>query len=291
MNTPIPVFYRPEMSVHTASFSQSPEKPAMVVTDWLAQGFPITINAPLPLSTDDLMLAHHTDYVEGVFQGTQDNGFRNRDPKVPRSQLFTIGALYEAAKFVLQGGARVACAPVSGFHHAGFDSGSGFCTFNGLMVTALKIAAECAPEKLTVAILDLDFHFGNGTEDIMAHVQHPGLKVRHFTSGNVYDGPTKGDSLLRYLPKLCDRLFEGADLVLYQAGADMHIDDPLGGMLTTEQMLERDRIVFERMRASDAIGMVWNLAGGYQRDQAGQITPVLKLHRNTMRACIENFGG
>jgi hypothetical protein len=32
------------------------------------------------------------------------------------------------------------------------------------------------------------------------------------------------------------------DVLLYQAGADPHINDPLGGWLTTAQLRERDRI-------------------------------------------------
>jgi hypothetical protein len=30
--------------------------------------------------------------------------------------------------------------------------------------------------------------------------------------------------------------------------------------------------------------LVWNLAGGYQRDESGSIEPVLKLHRMTVIA-------
>jgi acetoin utilization deacetylase AcuC-like enzyme len=32
------------------------------------------------------------------------------------------------------------------------------------------------------------------------------------------------------------------EVLLYQAGADPHINDPLGGWLTTAQLRERDRI-------------------------------------------------
>lgn len=75
------------------------------------------------------------------------------------------------------------------------------------------------------------------------------------------------------------------NLVLYQAGADIHIDDPLGGLLTTEQMIFRDELVF-RGCARFGIPIVWNLAGGYQRDADGGISQVLALHRNTMYQCI-----
>ena len=71
---------------------------------------------------------------------------------------------------------------------------------------------------------------------------------------------------------------------MYQAGADPHVNDPLGGDLTTEQMLERDRIVF-KFAKNNNIPIVWNLAGGYQKD----FSKVLEIHENTLKACIEVY--
>jgi acetoin utilization deacetylase AcuC-like enzyme len=74
------------------------------------------------------------------------------------------------------------------------------------------------------------------------------------------------------------------DVVLYQAGADPHVDDPLGGWLTTEQLAERDRRVFLTAR-SIGLPIAWNLAGGYQNP----LRKVLDIHDNTMRACVEVY--
>jgi acetoin utilization deacetylase AcuC-like enzyme len=76
--------------------------------------------------------------------------------------------------------------------------------------------------------------------------------------------------------------------VLYQAGADPHVKDPLGGWLTTEQLRARDAQVFESL-ASARIPLVWNLAGGYQRDRSGGIGPVLAIHENTAREHLRVF--
>jgi len=73
--------------------------------------------------------------------------------------------------------------------------------------------------------------------------------------------------------------------LLYQAGADAHIDDPLGGWLTTAQMRQRDALVFEAALGY-GIPVVWNLAGGYQRDADGGIGPVLAIHRATLDEAI-----
>jgi hypothetical protein len=59
------------------------------------------------------------------------------------------------------------------------------------------------------------------------------------------------------------RQFADCDVLLYQAGADPHIDDPLGGWLTDAQLAQRDRLVFETCREL-GLPVAWNLAGGYQ---------------------------
>ena len=63
------------------------------------------------------------------------------------------------------------------------------------------------------------------------------------------------------------------------------MNDPLGGVLTAEQMIERDQIVFEADRASET-PIAWNLAGGYQEP----LRKVIDLHVNTMRECVKAFG-
>jgi acetoin utilization deacetylase AcuC-like enzyme len=75
-------------------------------------------------------------------------------------------------------------------------------------------------------------------------------------------------------------------LVLYQAGADTHVDDPLGGLLTTEQMRERDRIMFS-VAHELGIPLAWNLAGGYQVEPDGSIPKVVQLHLNTFEEALK----
>ena len=71
------------------------------------------------------------------------------------------------------------------------------------------------------------------------------------------------------------------DIVLYQAGADPHINDPLGSLgMTTEQMFDRDRIVFQRCKER-RVPVLFVLAGGYQEPIE---TKLLPLHVNTFRA-------
>ena len=281
--TTIPVYYRPEMVALDASrTSPSAGKPAQVVADWQQQGLPVELHSFDALDEATLALAHDPAYVCAVLSGAADNGFGNRKPQVTNSLPYTSGAMLAAARSALSNG-QVACAPVSGFHHAGFAGGDGFCTFNGLMVTALALKREGRVAR--IGILDLDQHWGDGTHDIIHHLRLDW--VSHHSPGP--EAPRARDAA-RYLQRLPGIVggFHDCDLVLYQAGADAHIDDPLGGWMTDEQLAERDHIVFD-IAATIGVPVAWNLAGGYQRDADGGIEPVLAIHRRTMAACARVF--
>ena len=274
----IPVFYCEQLLANSQSFSPSAGKPRQVVANWQAAGLPISLLPFSPVTVDDLGLSHDPAYVRGVLDSKLPNGFGNELLEVARSLPWTTGSMLAAAREALRSG--VACAPVSGFHHAHYDSGGGFCTFNGLTVTAAKLLAEGLAQR--VMILDCDQHFGDGTEQIIERLSL-GRSVENASFGRWFHEPAHANAYLTRLREIVERLSE-FDLVLYQAGADLHLDDPLGGVLTTEQMVLRDRIVFEAAHRQ-AIPLAWNLAGGYQ----DQIERVLALHLNTMCACVDAY--
>lgn len=120
-------------------------------------------------------------------------------------------------------------------------------------------------------------HDGDDTRDIIEWLGL-GATVTQWCLGE--HDPRRRAALLPELRAAVERI--DADVVLYQAGADAHEDDPLGGWLTTEEMVERDRIVFETL-ARKGIPVAWNLAGGYQEP----IERVLGLHSDTMRVALE----
>ncbi len=277
----LPIFYRPEMvAANVDSYSPSAGKPAKVVEDWLKHQIiePEDIYSFEPVTREDLCLAHDKAYVYGVLDGHIPNGFGNLDPEVAKSLPYTVGSLVAAAEFAVTGRYH-AVSPTSGFHHAGYESGGGFCTFNGLMVAALMLKREGIVNR--VAIIDCDAHYGNGTQDIIDRKQLHWVK--HHTFGKHFHdrddvGHKNADKFRRWLRDAIDDCAD-ADLVIYQVGADPHINDPLGGMLHTHEMGWRDRQVLEAFGAKP---LVWNLAGGYQRDPDGGIQRVLNLHRMTL---------
>lgn len=275
----IKVFYRKEMVAKTKSFSQSSSKPERVVSSWLSKFHNIEVVEPEAVTVDQLCLVHDRNYVEGVLACKLKNGFSNRDVTVAKSLPYTSGAMLDAAREALKNG-KVAAAPCSGFHHARWDKAYGYCTFNGMMVTALVLKQENAISR--IGIIDFDMHEGDGTDNIIDHLDIDWIV--HFSAGYRYHTPEQAGEFLDAIPDITC-MMAGCDLVLYQAGADPHIDDPLGGFLTTWQLKTRDRRVFE-MLSMLKIPVVWNLAGGYQ----GNFHRVLEIHDNTMEACIEVYG-
>lgn len=275
----IPVFFTPKMVANSMSFSPSAAKPAKVVASWQQQ-FPVEIIEPEPVTIDDYARAHDRQWVESVLACRADNGFENRSPEVAASLPYTSGAMLSAAHHAIKN--RVAAAPCSGFHHAEFAEAMGFCTFNGLMVAALALKEDGIKR---VGILDLDMHYGNGTADIM---KVRGVNwIKHFTGGKSFTKPSQAEVFLGLLPSIVEAMSD-CDVVLYQAGADPHVDDPHGGWLTTQQLQLRDAIVFDVL-AKNNVPVAWNLAGGYQIEKDGSIPKVLEIHDNTMRECIRAF--
>ena len=275
----IPVFFSPRVVSPDQGASPSAHKPAQVVADWLAHQFPIEVIAPQPVTREQLMLAHDAAFVDGVLSCGEPNGFGNCSRAVAESLPYTSGAMLAAARAALAN-RKVAVAPVSGFHHACFDAAGGFCTFNGLLIAACALHAEGLVER--VGILDFDQHYGNGTDDIIAKRR---LRwIEHYTAGSKWRHRSQAAEFLKRIPGIVDEM-SGCDVILYQAGADPHVNDPYGGWLTTEQLRERDRRVFAGA-AEWHVPVAWNLAGGYQRMNNGGIEPVLEIHRNTISECL-----
>ena len=164
MQNEIAVFYRPEMTAASRFFAPGNFKPDACVEDWRRCGLMNGAREFAPASRDDLCLAHDPRYVDGVLAGRIRNGFNGTEPDVAASLPYTTGAMMAAAEeVVLNGG--IACAPVSGFHHAQYDSAAGFCTFNGLIVTVRHPQTNGYAKR--IGILDLDQHYGDGTDQII----------------------------------------------------------------------------------------------------------------------------
>ena len=275
---PIATYFDDRMVCETGGFSPSGTKPKQVVEGWL-ECDAVAISSFSPATIEDLCLAHDRKYVAGIFAGTYANGHGNRSLAIANSTLWTVGSMVAAAQAAMDRG--VACSPSSGFHHAHYECGGGFCTFNGLVVAARKLLNEGIAKR--IGILDCDWHFGDGTDSILRHLRLRS-QIQHRTSGS--EQFSDEAEYQCWLEESLTSLWEfSVDLILYQAGADAHCNDPLGGLLQDETMALRDETVFDYCSAKK-IPVAWNLAGGYQRSKDGEISKVIELHRRTMQECI-----
>lgn len=255
------------MVAASGGYSPSAAKPAAAVASWQQLGIPLSIKSFSPLTRPQMKRAHDARFVDDLLDCRINNGHNNRSAGIAASLPYTSGSLLAAAQEALANGIG-AVSPTSGFHHAGYARAGGFCSLNGLMIAALNLP-DCK-----VGVLDFDQHYGDGTDAIIRHL---GLSERVIHRG--HPGGGNAERWLKTIPGTLDA-FNGCSVVLYQAGADPHINDPLGGWLTSDQMRRRDRLVFEGLLAR-GIPVAWVLAGGYQTP----FRAVLDLHDATMQEC------
>ena len=108
--------------------------------------------------------------------------------------------------------------------------------------------------------------------------------ITHYSAGATWHSREQATHFLAAIQKIVATMAH-CDVILYQAGADLHMDDPLGGWLATAQLRKRDRAVFESARRL-GVPIAWNLAGGYQTP----LSKVLRIHDNTMLECVSVYG-
>ncbi len=271
MTHTIDVFYSPQVSLGAKEWI-SLSKPAKVM-NCVQEESACVLNDIAPITQEELCLAHDPKFVARVCSLGEPNGFGDCRPDVLQQVLYANGAFVQASHRARDVG--VAFAPVSGFHHAGYNFTGGFCTFNGLMVAAQSLLQRDDTQK--VLILDFDGHFGNGTQDIIETLRLE-EKVTHLTRYRGFeDSPTKAVARALSAIDACP------DIVLLQAGADSYTGDPFGaGYFDRQQWIDRDRRIFERCKAL-SVPVVWNLAGGYDGNKTTM------LHYETWRTAIDVY--
>lgn len=182
-----------------------------------------------------------------------------------------------------------------GYHHAKADSGGGFCYFADIPI-ALHALFEKRPE-LSVLIVDLDAHQGNGNEvffkddprvrifDIYneAIYPHDEEAKRHIAFDHPVPAFTEDEAYLRLLEKELPRAIAQArpGLILFIAGTDVLQGDLLGWMRISEAgVIKRDATVF-RNALQNKVPILMLLGGGYTKRSApviaGSVENILHL--------------
>lgn len=126
---------------------------------------------PEPVNMKTLQLVHSSDYIHQISRFCKCGGglLDVRDTVVSGESynvaLLAAGGAVKATDLVMDGTYRNAFAFVRPpGHHAGSCYPMGFCVFNNVAVAASHLLKNFGLER--VAILDIDAHHGNGTQDI-----------------------------------------------------------------------------------------------------------------------------
>lgn len=222
-----------------------------------------------------LLRAHDAGYVTR-FMSNSMHADESRRMGLPWSQglvqrsLREVGGTLLAARLALSHGLAVNLA--GGTHHAHRDRASGFCIFNDLAITALALQAQGR----RVLIIDCDVHQGDGSARLLADVpdvftfsMHAAKNFPARKAVSHWDLPlpngTDDSAYLAQLVPVVTLLLRHwqPDVVLYDAGVDVHGDDALGYLsLTDAGLYARDYAVLSAC-LNAAVPVAAVLGGGY----------------------------
>jgi len=214
----------------------------------------ITEVAPRLATRAELERLHAPSYVDEILIDHTSGQWTGARPDLATLASTFVGGTLTALEMLISKKAHTAIHFPGAKHHAQFDYSSGFCIFNDF-----AIAADIATKDhgLKVAILDIDAHHGDGTENltsdnpmVLTYSIHekgifPGTGNSSTPEKFAYNYPLgdqdgegdigKGDeALLKGIAdfgRLADEF--NAELIFIAAGADGHAEDPLSSLQFT----------------------------------------------------------
>ena len=203
---------------------------------------------PRKATEAQLLRVHTPAYIDAVLNQHLSTEWDGERPDLASLASLFVGGTLTALDGLLTGKTQLAINFPGAKHHAQSDHSSGFCVFADFALAA-DIATKNYGKK--VAILDIDAHHGDGTENLTAdnlnvltfsiHQEgiFPGTGNKSYPEKNVYnyplgsdypDGNTNKDdrALMSGVEKFCDLAKDfSPDLLFIACGADGHKEDPL----------------------------------------------------------------
>ena len=241
---------------------------------------PDELREPDAVTDEEILRAHHPDYLRRVVSGTLTDkevrriGFPWSGRMVERSRRASGGTVGACLAALEEG---FAANLAGGTHHAFAGRGEGYCVFNDSAIAARAVQDAGLVER--VVVIDTDVHQGNGTAEILAgdpsvftfsihgEKNFPFHKERSDLDVPLPDGADDG-TFLQALTTGLEQSLDASEpgLAIYLAGADPFVGDRLGRLSVTKAGLaERDRIVLEGCRER-GIPVAVTMAGGYSKD-------------------------
>ncbi len=249
--------------------------------------------SPLPIELSQLEDTHSLEYLRSLKQLSSAGQDFDIETYLTKKSwglaLQAVGGGIAVAKSVWKREASTGFAltrPPG--HHATIDRAMGFCLINNVAAAANALIREEGAKR--IAIVDLDVHHGNGTQDIFwkrndvlfcsIHQSplYPGTGEITESGEGAGDGFTLNIPLPAYsgdeaydtaideilLPKLAE--FE-PEMLLISFGYDAHWRDPLANMLLSSDGYHRQiRKLCEFASAQCEGRIAINLEGGYDLD-------------------------
>ncbi|MDA9723902.1 histone deacetylase family protein [Candidatus Pelagibacter sp.] len=235
-----------------------------------------------------LIKTHTKDYIKQVNLSFPQSGLKFLDGDTvvsPGSKDATkdaVGSIISAIDGVEKKEFKNAfCCVRPPGHHAEKEKAMGFCIFNNIAVGANYLIEKYKYKK--IAIIDFDVHHGNGTQDIfyndknvlyISTHQYPyypgsGSEKENGKYNNVLNIPleagTTGNEYLNAYEKVLDKIKEfKPEFLLFSAGFDAHIDDPLAQLrLSSEDFYKITKRTLEVSKPFCNGNIVSILEGGY----------------------------
>jgi acetoin utilization deacetylase AcuC-like enzyme len=243
---------------------------------------------PTKFDQSFLINTHSSEYIDLVSKSFPENGlaFLDGDTVVsPGSKEATkdaVGSIITAIDGVQQKEFKNAfCAVRPPGHHAEKDKAMGFCIYNNVAVGANYLIEKYKYNK--IAIIDFDVHHGNGTQDIFYNNEkvlyisthqypyYPGSGSDKETGkfNNILNIPleagTTAEQFLNAYENVLKKLKEfKPEFLLFSAGFDAHIDDPLAQLrLSSEDFYHLTKRTLEISKSMCNGNVVSILEGGY----------------------------
>ena len=243
-----------------------------------------------PNKFDEFFLnkTHSIEYINHVKQSFPKKGlvFLDGDTVVsPGSKDATkdaVGSIITAIDGVQNKEFKNAfCAVRPPGHHAEKEKAMGFCIYNNVAVGANYLIEKYKYKK--IAIIDFDVHHGNGTQDIfydnekvlyVSTHQYPyypgsGSHKENGKFNNVLNIPleagTTSEVYLNAYENVLTKIKQfKPEFLLFSAGFDAHVDDPLAQMrLSTEDYYKITKRTLEYSKSFCNGRVVSILEGGY----------------------------
>ncbi|MDC3099178.1 histone deacetylase family protein [Candidatus Pelagibacter sp.] len=235
-----------------------------------------------------LIKTHTLNYIDQVNKSFPKKGYNFLDgdtvisPGSKDASKDAVGSIITAIDGVQNKEFKNAfCAVRPPGHHAEKEKAMGFCIFNNVAVGANYLIEKYKYNK--IAIIDFDVHHGNGTQNIfydnekvlfISTHQYPyypgtGSEKEKGNFNNVLNIPLEaGTSAERYLnayENVLNKVREfKPEFLLFSAGFDAHIDDPLAQLqLSSEDFYKITKRTLEISKQFCNGNVVSILEGGY----------------------------